>query len=461
MSYLPTDLLDSLSGVPGFNRETFEQTHQTGKQVTSIRVNPFKKNNLQFSEQLRPVPWTSLAYYLSERPSFTLDPFFHAGMYYVQEASSMFLEQALSQALDLSKPLRILDLCAAPGGKSTHILSLISPDSLLVSNEIIRSRAVILEENITKWGTANTVVTSNDPADFQSLDSFFDCLVVDAPCSGSGLFRKDPSAVAEWSLDAVNLCSQRQQRILADVLPGLKPGGVLIYSTCSYSAEEDEAIADWLIEHANMESIPLSVPAAWNIIQSSSPRTRAGGFRFYPDQLEGEGFYLSVFRKRLTDTGGGENRIRKDKKSIIRGQRLTEADRQRVLHWIELPDTHELIRWQDSLLLLPGTVSQVLSELQSSLYIKKAGTELGTMIRDEFIPSHALAMSVHQAKDLPFIELDEAQALQYLRRADLNLSGTQKGWILVTYRGEALGWIKQLANRTNNYYPREWRILNK
>src|SRR5260221_14470615 len=190
----------------------------------SIRINPLKINR----KELENIPWTDFGYYLEQRPSFTFDPLFHAGSYYVQEASSMFLEQALKQTVDLSRPLKVLDLCAAPGGKSTHLLSLLNDQSLLVSNETIRSRATVLSENIQKWGSNNVVVTNNDPEDFQRLEGFFDVIVVDAPCSGEGLFRKDPNAVNEWSEEHIELCVVRQQRIINQVWPSLKKNGVLI-----------------------------------------------------------------------------------------------------------------------------------------------------------------------------------------------------------------------------------------
>ncbi|HEY6063723.1 MAG TPA: RsmB/NOP family class I SAM-dependent RNA methyltransferase, partial [Chitinophagaceae bacterium] len=249
---LPGAFLDSLTGVKGFDKEAFEKVHALGKQVTSIRVNPAKasmgKGEWSIGDSIHhspftshhKIPWTDVGYYLDTRPSFTFDPLFHAGCYYVQEASSMFLEQALRQTVDLSKPVKVLDLCAAPGGKSTHIQSLISKESLLVSNEVIRSRVNILKDNIIKWGCENVVVTNNDPKDFGRLKYYFDVIVVDAPCSGSGLFRRDANAINEWSKNSVQLCSQRQQRILADVWPALKKDGILIYSTCSYSKEEDE-----------------------------------------------------------------------------------------------------------------------------------------------------------------------------------------------------------------------------
>ncbi len=251
---LPEKLISSLQEIKGFDKESFEKIHTSGEQITSVRFNPKKSMvNGQWSmekhQQLihhsqftihNKVPWSSHGYYLNERPSFTMDPFFHAGLYYVQEASSMFLEEVIKQTVDLSKPLRILDLCAAPGGKTTLIQSLINTKSLLVANEVIKSRVNIATENIIKWGTDNVIVTNNDPKDFLRLENYFDVIVVDAPCSGSGLFRKDNNAINEWSEENVILCNQRQQRISADVMPSLKQNGILIYSTCSYSKEEDE-----------------------------------------------------------------------------------------------------------------------------------------------------------------------------------------------------------------------------
>src|SRR6185503_7400230 len=169
--------------------------------------------------------------------------------------------------------------------------SLISKDSLLVANEVIRSRANILNDNIKKWGCSNVVVTNNDPKDFQRLENYFDVIVIDAPCSGSGLFRREPEAIEEWSKQNVMLCSQRQQRILADVLPALKNDGVLIYSTCSYSKEEDEQIAGWLKNELIINNEQLIIHPDWNIVKSN------GGYRFWPDKVKGEGFFLACFRK--------------------------------------------------------------------------------------------------------------------------------------------------------------------
>ncbi len=289
---LPEAFLQSLVDIPGFDRVSFVECHQENAPITSIRLNPEKQITQHESWQTKEVPWCSEGRYLATRPSFTQDPFLHGGGYYVQEASSMFIWHILSQLFKRTDPLQILDVCAAPGGKSTLLASYFQ-EALLVANEVIKSRAGILVENLVKWGSPNTVVTNNDPTHFKQLPGFFDLMLVDAPCSGSGLFRKDPAALDEWSEEAVMLCSRRQQRILADVLPALKEGGILLYATCSYSVEEDEAITKWLMEEMQMEAVHISVPAAWGIVAADIP----GAFRFFPNRLAGEGFYLSVLRK--------------------------------------------------------------------------------------------------------------------------------------------------------------------
>src|SRR5690606_4280290 len=238
-NFLPNSLIQRLGVNPTFDKDAFIAAHEDGNQITSIRLNPFKPTELDFylSEQ---VQWCDRGYYLANRPQFTLDPLFHAGAYYVQEASSMFIAHII-QTLGLDKEaLFAADVCAAPGGKSTLLNSYLHPNSLLLSNEIIKSRSIILQENLTRWGASNVVVSNNDPSAFRRLPGFFDLLLVDAPCSGSGMFRKDEDAIDEWSEANVKLCSERQQRILSEVLTALKTNGYLIYSTCSYSQEENE-----------------------------------------------------------------------------------------------------------------------------------------------------------------------------------------------------------------------------
>lgn len=459
MSSLPQELIQSLQNVKGFDEATFKEVHESGAQITSVRLNPAKFNieNSTFEIEGQ-VPWCSNGYYLKERPSFTLDPLFHAGAYYVQEASSMFLEQALSQTADLSKPLKVLDLCAAPGGKSTLVQSLISKESLLVSNEVIKTRVNILAENITRWGAANVIVTNNDPADFKRLPAYFDVIVVDAPCSGSGLFRKDPEAISEWSENNVELCARRQQRILADILPSLKPGGVLLYSTCSYSVPEDEAIADWLAAAQQLETVQLRPDEGWGIVETVSANTGAFGYRFYPGKVKGEGFYLAAFKK----PGSTESvqSIKPQKSKNKNNQQLTVAEKEVIRPFLADAGEFFFIKQQDEVLTLPLHLEEELSIIQSALYIKKAGVKLGTVIRNELVPAHDLAVSNMIASSVPRLETDRETALQYLRRAEISISTALKGWVLLTYGQLPLGWVKLMPNRINNYYPKEWRILH-
>lgn len=454
---LPQHFIRSIQNAPGLNIDLFSKVHVTGEQVTSVRLNPFKEiSALDFGPEIaqHKVPWCGSGYYLSTRPSFTADPIFHAGGYYVQEASSMFLEQAFKQTVDTTASLRVLDLCAAPGGKTTLLQSIISQNSLLVSNEVIKSRVTVLAENVTKWGAANVVVTNNDAKDFQRLPNYFDVIVVDAPCSGSGLFRKDSDAVNEWSEQNVALCSQRQQRILADVLPALKPGGTLIYSTCSYSTEEDEEIADWLVDTFDMESVRLQTAAEWNITETVSNRKGAFGYRFYPDKLEGEGFFIAALKKA---GDGGEHQSYSRKKIDKLPSKAVEV----LKSFLTNAELFFFIQQNEDILAVPGDFDIDLSILQSALYIKKAGVNTGTIIRYDMIPDHCLAMSSIANAAIPRIEVSREDALQYLRKQAFEADTTVRGWALITYCKLPLGWVKILPNRINNYYPKDWRILNK
>jgi NOL1/NOP2/sun family putative RNA methylase len=457
---LPGTFINSIKDIEGFDEKAFESVHHSGQQVTSIRLNPVKplgtSKLLPAEPEQQRVPWCSTGYYLPERPSFTSDPFFHAGAYYVQEASSMFLETAIRQTVDTSQPLKLLDLCAAPGGKSTLIQSIINDKSLLVSNEVIKTRVTILAENITKWGAANVIVTNNDPKDFQRLPNFFDVVVVDAPCSGSGLFRKDPGAVAEWSEQNVQLCSQRQQRILADIFPALKEGGILIYSTCSYSKEEDEAIADWLTEEFKVESLQLKVDAGWGIVETQSAMYNAYGYRFYPDKVKGEGFFIAAFRKRemgIDEWKAGKNKSRLEK--------LTVKEIEVLKSYLKNSNEFFFIKQNEEAIAIPLHLENDLTAIKSSLYIKKAGIRMGTIIRNELIPDHELALSSIMSDAIPVTDTDEATALQYLRKQEIKMDTAVKGWSLISHNKLPLGWIKILPGRVNNYYPKEWRILNK
>lgn len=415
----------------------------------SIRINPGKSQ----PRNAEKIPWSEFGYYLPERPSFTFDPIFHGGAYYVQEASSMFLEQALKQTMDLSQPLTVLDLCAAPGGKSTHLLSLLSPESLLVTNETIRSRATILAENIQKWGYGNVVVTNNDPEDFQKLEGFFDVILVDAPCSGEGLFRKDQDAMKEWSEENASLCALRQQRIVNQIWPSLKKEGVLIYCTCTYNKKENEENIKWLLAEKKAESINLKTEKHWGIEEIHEGDFF--GYQFYPHQSKGEGFFLSVLRKKEE-----QHEIQPHTKNLFSSpnKKLVE----RLSDWFIHPEDITFAIQEDLLIALPHHFVFEIGLLSKALKVIQKGTAVATVKHDKLIPEHAFALSIQlQQKNFPSVALSYEQAIAYLRKDVLNPETNAKGFALMCYEGVALGWGNLLGNRMNNLYPSAWRIRNE
>lgn len=442
---LPQQLLQELEGTPGYDRAAFIAAHDQPA-VTSIRLNPAKPFAAGTTER---VPWCAAGFYLPQRPVFTLDPAYHAGAYYVQEASSMFTDYLFRAVFPDRTQLRVLDLCAAPGGKSTLLAAALEGDSLLVSNEVIRTRASILEENMSRWGYKNTWVTSNDPRDFARLPGYFDAIVVDAPCSGSGLFRKDARALDEWSEQNVQLCSQRQQRILADVWPALKQDGVLLYATCSYSPGEDEQVLDWLAEDLEAETIGIAVPPEWGVQEVVSPVHGVKGYRFFPHRLQGEGFFIAAVRK-TQDTPD----FRYPKfKSTAQKQIAQQAA---FLLQENLDVT--AVKTGDSYAAINSLHEPDLHALSAAVYLRKTGLELGMPSAKEWLPAHDIALSVDVRNSLPRIDTTQEQALRFLKKEDAGLPGNPKGWYLVSYEGLGLGWVKSLGNRYNNYLPKHWRI---
>ncbi|MFN8342129.1 MAG: rRNA methyltransferase [Cyclobacteriaceae bacterium] len=413
------------------------------KSPVSIRANPAK----QYQGSGISVPWCSTGYYLSERPNFTLDPALHAGGYYVQEASSMLLEQVIRAAVDLDKPLTVLDLCAAPGGKSTHLISLLSAHSVLVSNEVVRSRTTILQENLIKWGQPNSIITHADPARFGAVPGLFDVVLIDAPCSGEGLFRKDDNARQEWSPEHVHHCSLRQRRILADAWGALREGGVLIYSTCTWSPDENEENLHWFAQEHPLSFVDWTAPPAWSVEKIEHKEVR--GYRCYTHKVEGEGFFISAMIKHEAAPRSGTDRTP-----------TRHVSKKKELHdWIHYPCEH-IIFEQDEFCWLRSVQTAGLAErLREHMPVVSAGTLLAEAKGPKLVPAHALAVStVLRPEAFPVIELTLDDALAYLRKDTLPHPGTGNGYHLATFHGLPLGWVHVLSNRLNNLYPTEWRI---
>lgn len=409
--------------------------------VTSIRYNPRKNHDLASSE----IPWTNHGHYLTERPYFTLDPCFHQGKYYVQESSSMFIDWILDKVKTHLSLDRVLDLCAAPGGKSTIILDHLQSHQYLISNEIIPQRNSILRENLTKWGYPNFLVTENKPEDFKKIPNYFDCILLDAPCSGEGLFRKDRNARKEWSQDIAAMCSDRQFDIFKSIWGSLKEGGILIYSTCTYNPQENELLLEKLLFNGfEFETIAIDVPKEWNIDFINT--TNINGYRFLPHRVKGEGFFCSVLRKK----GHYKPTLKKPSRDQINSW---------LSNHINIDDLkdYSTYKFKNSLFLAPSYLLDELPLLSRQFYIKQIGIEVGQYQGQEIEPQQGLAMLHCEKKGFQSIELTNEQALSYLSNEvpQLNLSN---GSFLFKFQDKPLGFAKIEKSKFFNLYPSGWRI---
>lgn len=421
----------------------------------SVRINRHKTETRP--ENSKQVPWNENGYFLEERPSFTLDPLFHAGCYYVQEASSMFISHIL-KTIQAPNDGIFLDLAAAPGGKSTLLSSYLGNNGFLVANEVIKSRANILKENTIKWGIGNTLVTQNDPEHFGELAGFFDLVLVDAPCSGEGMFRKDPDAMSEWSPEHVTLCTARQERIMDQAGSFVKGGGYLIYSTCTFNEKENEDMVRFIISEYDYEPVRIPLDPTWGIVETEVEIDGNSyfGYRFLPHRVEGEGLFISVL-KRPDDALIHEPKRTKDfKHPYLKPVGKQEAEK--LIQQLELPEYSCFYNLQDSYFWVNKDFQQHFEYLCRFLNIRYFGVELGKINNRQFIPNHELAVSILPKSGFLTVDLDLKNALDFLRKEDISLDNLPEGWVLVMYKNMPLGWLKNLGNRTNNYYPKEWRI---
>jgi 16S rRNA C967 or C1407 C5-methylase (RsmB/RsmF family)/NOL1/NOP2/fmu family ribosome biogenesis protein len=421
---------------------------------TSIRLNPAKTFSPSWPKTQ--IPWSSQGYFLQERPSFTLDPAIHAGAYYVQEASSMFVEHILT-SLEIPKGI-FLDLSAAPGGKSTLLSTYLGQDGILVANEVIQSRATILKENLVKWGLGNAVVTNNDPDHFEPLEGFFDLVLVDAPCSGEGMFRKDAQAREEWSPDSVQLCSARQKRIMDKAGALVKGGGYLIYSTCTFNEQENEDMIRFLTGEFALEPVRVPLDPTWNIVETSV-ETEEGvfcGYRFFPHKVEGEGFFITVFRRPESASTQDPGKIKDFRHPVLKS--VSEKDSAQLDTELGFDGAGKYYTLNDSYFRINRVFFRHFEKLSLHLSLRYFGVELGKKQKKEWIPSHEWALSLLPKDQFQSQELSTEQALEFLRKNELSLPDLPTGWVLITYQNLPLGWVKNLENRINNYYPKEWRI---
>lgn len=416
--------------------------------AVSLRLHPLKKVEGTYASE---VPWNREGRYLAERPEFIFDPLFHAGAYYVQESSSMFLKKALEK-IDIPNHALVLDLCAAPGGKSTLLLSELPLDALLVANEVIRTRIPALKENIQRWGYPNAMVTNADPGDFTQLAETFDVIVVDAPCSGEGMFRKDPDATKHWSPDALETCELRQQRILKSAKQALKMGGYLIYSTCTFNPGENEAQLQTLLNEG-FTGLPILSDDDFPEITRIPIGESGVGYAFYPHKVKGEGFFISILKKeKATEVEASEQKFKraffeKNAKNI-----------QGTEQWLENPQQFVYKERNGSIYAVPGDLEKSMQLIASCVTTMYAGVRIGEIKGNEFLPDHALALSNIVKRDIPQIALTREDALRFLKKESIRSHDVPKGIYAVRYEGLNLGWVKAVPGRLNNLLPMEFRI---
>lgn len=360
----------------------------------------------------------------------------------------MFVEQVVRQYVDV--PVRALDLCAAPGGKSTHLSSLLPQGSMLVSNEPVPLRAQVLAENVIKWGSASAVVTKNEPADFAPFRSFFDFVLVDAPCSGEGMFRKDSFAVEQWSLSNVELCAGRQRAIVADIWESLRPGGLMVYSTCTFNREENEDCVEWIADELGAEVLGVDVAPEWGITGSLTTEGLPV-YRFIPGYTSGEGLFLAVLRK------DGDSVAAQPK--LPRMQQAPAKVKAEVEKWIVAPERFDFVMQDDIVVAMPKEHTAAMLALRQKLRVLHMALPLAEVKNNKLLPLHTLAMSNElDMSAFSTVELEREKALAYLHREALLFADAPVGHLLLKYKETPIGFVKNIGSRANNLYPAEWRI---
>ena len=450
--------IEMIKSLPADKFGSLAETLLLSPPEVSVRYNPAKERDIPGDGDA--VPWcAATGRYLSRRPAFTLDPAMHQGRYYVQEASSMFVSHVASHIFGpIARPVAVLDACAAPGGKSTAMAAVLPAGSLVVANEYVPSRAAVLCENIIKWGYEGMVVTTGDTARLSRLRDTFDAVLIDAPCSGEGMMRKDTKAVEQWTPSLVHECALRQREIIANLLGTVKPGGYLIYSTCTFNTTENEQMVRHIMEEYGAEPVSIPVDPSWRI--SGGVDTAMPCYRFIPGTTRGEGLFMAVMRKPdTTDTTSTSVHTAKP----VRHAKAKVPET--VKEWImanEAAMAFSTATHDGAVNAFPHQWLPLLQRVEDCAKVIHAGVTVAEPAGKELAPSHQLAMSCLLNKAaFPSADVDVETARDYLRRQAIPLPpGMPRGYVLVTYQGVPLGFVKNLGSRANNLYPRNWRIIN-
>lgn len=422
---------------------------ESGAAIKSIRINDRKRGDKDKGLQLQDsVNWCPYGHYVTipENFRFVDDVAFHAGGYYVQEASSMFIWHVLEEKV--GKDALVLDACAAPGGKSTLINQYLSDEGFLVSNEFVAKRCNVLVENMMKWGRDNWMVTNEGLGKYERLGETFDAVVVDAPCSGEGMFRKEPETIKEWSMDNVAMCQTRQREIVRSAWKTLKEGGVMIYSTCTYNAMEDEENVEWIVRELGGAVEEVDIKEEWGIVKA-----RSGGYHFFPHKVKGEGLFVALLRKGVRA---------EDERQKNKNKELKTKDKGLKAEWLRKGDEYSVTELNGEYWAVRKRFGEIVGKVMAAgLNVRAFGVEYGMMKGKDIVPAPGLAMSLAlDESKFQTLELDHETAMRYLRCEAIGPGETERGMVLVKSDGYALGWAKNVGNRCNNLYPQYWRIRN-
>ena len=420
----------------------------------AVRLNMAKCGDVPLWNEGEKIGWSRNGRRLSERPSFTTDTAFHAGAYYVQEAASQFIDYILSGEELRGK--RVLDMCAAPGGKTTIYASAVGEEGLVVANEYVRSRASVLADNVRKWGLGNVVVTNNAPEHIAAFEGWFDVVAVDAPCSGEGMFRKEEAARTDWSEEAVKMCAARQWSILTDAWQSLGYGGLLIYSTCTFNRDEDEGIVERFMAEYGDSVEPcrdIVVDDAWGVVKGEVGAFQT--FRFFPHKTGSEGLFVAVARRCEVVS----QRTPKPRRRIM--QDVDRASRSELQRWVREPDEMVFATVGDTIYAYRRSQYKAVQALSENLTAIYAGVAMGQIFKGRLKPDWALSQYVGLRREaVPQVEVTKAVALEYLRRHDIPTTDMAEGLNLIVCEGFALGFVKRVGARCNNMYPSSLKIVN-
>lgn len=447
---LPERFVETMRETLGDDADRLFEALDTEPAV-SIRLNPAKPAECFDGEA---VGWCKWGKYLAERPQFTLDPLLHGGAYYVQEASSQFVAHLLANHDMEGK--RVLDMCAAPGGKTTIYSTLVGRKGLVVANDISHSRAMALADNVQRWGMGNVVVTCNEPAHIGAFAHWFDVVAVDAPCSGEGMFRKMDEARSEWTASSPDVCAERQREILAEAWRVLRPGGTLIYSTCTFNPTEDEEVVEWLMSEygEELESVDrVETSEDWGVVRSDIGAFQC--FHFYPHKARGEGFFAAIARK---CDGAIRRSMPKARRKLF--SQCVKTDVKELSRWVDAASEHSFMMVGEDIYAYNSAVADAVVTLSENLSVVYSGVAMGRIFKQKLKPEHPLALYVGLNRDAaPVVDVSLEDALDYLRRNDIAAAQFEEGINVVGYKGVPIGFVKRIGARCNNMYPKDLRIV--